>query len=130
LKSIDECQLNLVASEAADWETDKAEMVFEELFANNPDVEGVMCCNDAMAMGVIKVLKKVGKAANIQVVGFDNDASVRPLLESGLMLATVDAFGSQMAVEGIEYALKVVNGMEINGSFSTNFVLVKKATRH
>jgi ribose transport system substrate-binding protein len=125
LESIDEYQLNLVASEAADWETDKAEMVFEELFANNPDVEGVMCCNDAMAIGVIKVLKKVGKAANIQVVGFDNDASVRPLLESGLMLATVDAFGSQMAVEGIEYAFKVINGMENNGSFSTNFVLVK-----
>ena len=125
LKSIDAYQLNLVASEAADWETDKAEKVFEKLFAKNPDVEGVMCCNDAMAIGAIKVLEKKGKAGKIQVVGFDNDASVRPLLESGVMLATVDAFGSQMAVRGIEYAIKVLNGMENKGSFSTNFVLVK-----
>jgi ribose transport system substrate-binding protein len=125
LKSIDKYQLILVASEAADWETDKAEKVFEELYAKNPDVEGVMCCNDAMATGIIKVLEKKGKAGKIQVVGFDNDASVRPLIESGVMLATVDAFGSQMAVQGIEYALKVLNGMENNGSFSTNFVLVK-----
>ena len=33
LKSIDAYQLNLVALEAADWETDKAEKVFEKLFA-------------------------------------------------------------------------------------------------
>lgn len=126
LKSIDEYQLELVASEAADWETDKAEKVFEELFAKNPDVAGVMCCNDAMAMGVIRVLEKEGKDGKIQVVGFDNDASAQPLLKSGAMLATIDAFGSQMAVEGIEYALKVINGMENKGSFTTKFILVKK----
>jgi len=125
LKSIDEYQLNLVASEAADWETDKAEKVFAELFAENTDIKGVLCCNDAMAIGVIKVLKKKGKAGIIEVVGFDNDVSVRPLIESGAMLATIDAFGSKMAVEGIEYALKVINGMENKGSFSSNFVLVK-----
>lgn len=124
LKSIEEYELNLVASEAADWETEKAEKVFEELFAENPDIKGVMCCNDAMAIGVIKVLEKKGKAGKIQVVGFDNDASVQPLLKSSALLATINAFGSQMAVEGIEYALKVLNGMENKGSFSTNFVLV------
>jgi len=125
LKSIDEYQLNLVASEAADWETDKAEKVFTGLFAENTDIKGVLCCNDAMAIGVIKVLEKIGKATTIQVIGFDNDASVQPFLKSGAMLATVDAFGSQMAVLGIEYAIKVINGLENKGSFSTNFVLVK-----
>ncbi|MDB4582149.1 substrate-binding domain-containing protein [Draconibacterium sp.] len=125
LKSIEEYQLNLVASEAADWETEKAEQVFEKLFAKYPDIKGVMCCNDAMAIGVVNVLEKNGKAGLIEVIGFDNDASVQPLLKSGAMLATIDAFGSQMAVEGIEYSLKVLNGMENKGSFSTNFVLVK-----
>lgn len=125
LKSIAEYQLKLVASEAADWETDKAEKVFESLFSKHPDTEGVMCCNDAMALGVIKVLEKHGKAGKIQVVGFDNDASVQPLLKSGAMLATIDAFGSQMAAKGIEYALKVLGGMENKGSYSTEFKLVQ-----
>lgn len=125
LKSIEEHQLNLVASEAADWETDKAEQVFTRLFAEHPDIDGVMCCNDAMAIGVIKVLVKNGKAGAIQVVGFDNDASVQPLLNSSVMLATIDAFGSQMAVQGIEYALKVLGGMENKGAFSTEFKLIK-----
>jgi len=71
-----------------------------------------------MALGVVRVLEKNGQAGKIQVVGFDNDASVQPLLESGSMLATIDAFGSRMAVQGIEYALKVLAGMENKGSYS------------
>lgn len=126
LKSIDEYQLNLVVSEAADWETDKAQTVFAGLFDKHPDIEGVMCSNDAMALGVIKVLEKYGKAGKIQVIGFDNDASVQPLLRSGAMLATIDAFGSQMAVQGIEYALKVLSGLENKGSYQTKFKVVSQ----
>ena len=124
LKSIAEHQLNLVASEAADWETDKAEQVFERMIAENPEIEGVMCSNDAMAIGVIKVLEKHGKAGRVLVVGFDNDASVQPLIKSGSLLATIDAFGSQMAVKGIEYALKVLGGLENKGSYTTDFKLI------
>jgi ribose transport system substrate-binding protein len=126
LRSVSEHHLQLVASEAADWETGKAEIAFGELFMQYPEVEGVMCCNDAMALGVVRVLEKNGKAGKIPVVGFDNDASVKPLLESGAMLATVDAFGSRMAVQGIEYALKILAGMENKGSYSTEFVLVQR----
>ena len=124
LQSIEENGLQLVASEAADWETGKAEEVFSRLYAQHPDIDGVMCSNDAMALGVIKVLEAEGQAGKIGVVGFDNDASVQPLLKEGKMVATIDAYGSQMAVEGIQYALKVLEGMENKGSFSTPFTLI------
>lgn len=124
LDSIAENQLELLASTAADWETAKAEEVFRRLFIQNPDVQGVMCSNDAMALGVLKVLKENNKSGLIPVVGFDNDASVQPYLQSGEMLATIDAFGAEMAVEGIRYALKVLNGMQNKGSFSTDFELI------
>jgi ribose transport system substrate-binding protein len=124
LNSITEHQLNLVASESADWETDKAKQVFKRLFAENPDVEGVLCSNDAMATGVIKVLEENGKAGKVFVVGFDNDASVQPLLNSGSLLATIDAYGSQMAGVGIQYALNVLGGMENKGSYATDFKLI------
>jgi len=124
MESIAENDLQLLACEAADWETVKAEKVFTTLLKTYPEVEGVMCSNDAMALGVLKVLKQNGKAGKIPVVGFDNDASVQPFLESGEMLATIDAFGSLMAVQGIEFALKVLEGMENKGVYSTNFKLV------
>ena len=125
MESVQAYGLHLAASEAADWETGKAEQVFASLYAQHPDVDGVMCCNDAMALGVLHVLERNGKAGIIPVVGFDNDASVQPFLKSGAMLATIDAFGSQMAVQGIEFALKVLNGMENNGSYATDFKLIQ-----
>jgi len=125
MKSVSMYGLNLVASEAADWETGKAEQVFAGLYSQHPDVEGVFCSNDAMALGVLNVLVKNGKAGIIPVVGFDNDASVQPFLKSGAMLATIDAFGSRMAVQGIEFALKVLDGMQNKGSYATDFKLVQ-----
>lgn len=120
LKSIEEYQLNLLASEAADWETGKAEKVFEVLFAKKPDVKGVMCCNDAMALGVVNVLEKKGKAGQIEVVGVDNGASVQPLLKSGAMLATIDAFGSQMARHPPQYKSVWADDMYMSVPFLIN----------
>jgi len=128
LRSIAEYELELVASEAADWETGKAEKVFESLFTKHSDIDGVMCCNDAMALGVLNVLEKHKKAGKIQVVGFDHDPSAQPFIKSGKLLATIDAFGSQMAMKGIEYALKVLGGLENKGSFKTAFKLIQHST--
>ncbi len=127
LRAIVEYQLNLVASEAADWETSKAKEVFSRLLASHPDVEGVFCSNDAMALGVLHILEQNKLDGKIGVVGFDNDASVQPYLASGKLLATIDAFGSQMAVQGIEYALKILDGLENKGSYSTAFKLIESA---
>jgi ribose transport system substrate-binding protein len=125
LKSISKYKLNLVDSESADWETAKAEKVFQGIFTRNPEIGGVFCCNDAMAIGVIKILEHYGRIGKVQVVGFDNDASVQSLLNAGVLLATIDAFGSKMAVRGIEFALKLLDGIENPGSYNTGFVLVQ-----
>lgn len=124
LKSIAEHGLKLVDSGVADWETDKAKVVFAKLLAKHPDIDGVMCANDAMALGVINVLDKAGEAGKIKVVGFDNDASVQPLLNNGKLLGTIDAYGSQMAVQGIKFALNVLNGADNKGVHSTKFDLI------
>jgi ribose transport system substrate-binding protein len=125
LKAIKDSGMELVGSDAGDWETHKAEEVFRNLFAQNPDIEAVMCCNDAMALGVINVLAEKGLDRHIPVVGFDNDPSVQKHLLSGALLATIDAFGSQMAVQGIRYARKVLDGMDNKGSYSTPFTLIE-----
>lgn len=124
LRSISENSLNLVASEAADWETDKAEALFRSLFAKHPDIDGVMCSNDAMAEGVIKVLKEAGKSGSIKVVGFDNDPVATQLIQEGSLLATIEAYGAKMAVMGIENAIELLKGAKKQKSVSTKFELV------
>jgi ribose transport system substrate-binding protein len=108
-QAVEEGGLDLVASTTANWETDEANTVFSNLLAANPDIQGVMCANDSMAIGVIAALEAQNNS-EIKVVGFDNVPEVQPMLADGRLLATLDQFGSQQAEFGIEAALKLLNG--------------------
>lgn len=114
------------ASVPANWETGTAEEVFRRILEEHPDIKAVFSCNDAMALGVINVLRAAGKSpGEIAVTGFDNDAVMRPLLDEGWMRATVDAYGSQMAVEGIRHALHLLEtGSDALGDKATPFDII------
>jgi ribose transport system substrate-binding protein len=56
----------------------------------------------------VAAINATGKRDQIKVIGFDNIQAVKPLLQAGTMLATVDQHGDQLAVFGIEYALEVL----------------------
>lgn len=126
-KAIAERGLDCVASEPANWETATAEEVFSRLYAAHPDIKAVFCCNDAMALGVINVLKAAGrKPGEIKIVGFDNDAVMTPLLAEGWLLATVDAYASQMGVEGIRHALRLLDeNRSSSGDKATEFTVIE-----
>ncbi len=125
LQSIEENGLNLLASKTANWETDQARQVMLEMLDLHPSIQGVLCSNDAMALGAIEVLKEKRLEGKIKVVGFDNDNYSRELLDKGYLLATIDAFGSQMAANGIDYAMRALNGERISGWIKTRMELVQ-----
>lgn len=79
-----------------------------------------------MASGVIKILESWGKAGNVVVVGFDNDTASGQLIRDGKLLATIDAFGTDMAALGIDYALRALKGEKINGWIKTKTELMIK----
>jgi ribose transport system substrate-binding protein len=126
LRAIKEYGLTLLDSGIANWETDQASRVFSELLRKHHGVQGVMCANDAMAIGVLQVLEDAGRTGEVKVIGFDNDDSVGPLIKSGKMLATIDCFGSQMAAEGINYAMKALHGENHKGWIKTKIKLITK----
>src|ERR1700716_2112208 len=122
--SVKEGKLDLVDSRTAHWETEEANSVFSNILTAHPDVQGVMAANDSMALGVVKAIDASGKSGKIKVVGFDNIPAVQPLLKQKKLLATVDQFGSQMAANGIDYALKVLAGEKLEGWIKTPIKLV------
>ena len=122
--SVKEGKLALVDSRTAHWETEEANSVFSNILTAHPDVQGVMAANDSMALGVVKAIDAAGKSGKIKVVGFDNIAAVQPLLKDGKLIATVDQFGSQMAANGIDYAMKALKGEKLEGWIKTPIKLV------
>jgi ribose transport system substrate-binding protein len=122
--SVKEGKLDLVDSRTAHWETEEANSVFSNLLTAHPDVQGVMAANDSMALGVVKAIDAAGKSGKIKVVGFDNIAAVQPLLKDGKLIATIDQFGSKMAANGIDYAMKALKGEKLEGWIKTPIKLV------
>lgn len=121
-------KLNLVDSRTAHWETEEANSVFTNMLTANPDIQGVMAANDSMALGVVAALAAAGRT-DIKVVGFDNVPAIQPLIKEGKVLATVDQFGSQMAVFGIDRALDVIaGGPPLEGWVKTDLKLITAET--
>src|SRR5260221_6456678 len=122
--AVKEGQLDLLDSRTAHWETEEANTVFSNMLTAHPDIQGVMAANDSMALGVVKAIDAAGKSGQIKVVGFDNIAPVQPLLKEGKMIATIDQFGSEIAANGTDYAMKALQGEKLQGWIKTPIKLV------
>ncbi len=118
--------LNLVASQTANWETDQAFELVNNLLTVNSDVVGIMASNDSMALGAVRAVASQGQSDQITIVGFDNLPAVQPLICDGTMLATLDQFGSQQAADGIDVALGMIGGEERSGWIKTEVKLITK----
>jgi ribose transport system substrate-binding protein len=102
--------LVLVDSQSGQWEMDQANKVAAAMLNEHADIKGLMCANDSMALGALAAVKAQGRAGKVLIVGFDNISAIRQAVKDGSVLATADQHADQLAVYGIEYALRVLHG--------------------
>lgn len=128
--SMKKAGMNIAASQSAGWEMDKANQVTTAILAEHPDIQGILCANDSMALGALAALKAAGRAGHVQVVGFDNISAVHALVGSGEILATVDQHGDKLAVYGIEYALEMLHNKSVPADKETPVDLITADNFH
>jgi ribose transport system substrate-binding protein len=102
--------IHIVSVQSGDWEMEKANSVATALLSEHPDLKALLCANDNMALGAVAALAAAGKTGKVLVAGFDNISAIHPLLQKGAVTATADQHGDQLAVFGIEAALKILRG--------------------
>jgi ribose transport system substrate-binding protein len=102
--------VNIVSVQSGDWEMEKANNVATAILSEHPDVKAILCGNDNMALGAVAAIAAAGKTGKVLVAGFDNIGAIHPLLDKGAVTATADQHGDQLAVFGIEAALKILRG--------------------
>ena len=126
MRSVEKYKLDLLDSKTAHWETEEANTLMTNLLTKYPDVQGVMCANDSMALGVEKAIAAAGKTGKIQIVGFDNIGAVQELIKQDKVLATVDQFGPEMAANAIKVGMRILEGEKLAGWQKTPVKLVTK----
>lgn len=107
-EAMKEAGISIIDSQSADWEMSKANKVASSMLSEHPEIKAILAANDSMAMGAIAAAKSVGRSDDLLIVGFDNIAAVQDAIRDGKVLATADQHADQLAVYGIETALKLV----------------------
>ena len=118
--------MKIVSVQSGEWEMEKASTVAAGLLTANPGLKALLCANDNMALGAAAAVQSAQKTAQVQIVGFDNISALKPLLADGRVLATADQHGDQLAVFGIEAALKALKDKTVPSDVQTPVDVVTK----
>lgn len=90
--------IKIVADQNANFQRVQAVDLFENVLQANPNIKGVFCHNDEMALGVVKVLKDAG-IEGVTVVGIDGQKDALEAILAG------DMHGTVRKIVELEYAL-------------------------
>ena len=105
--------MKIVSVQSGNWEIDQGNKVAAAMLSEYPDLKALLAGNDNMALGAVSAVRAAGMAGKVQVVGYDNIAAIKPMLNDGRVLATADQAAAQQAVFGIQNALKLVKGEKV-----------------
>jgi ABC-type sugar transport system substrate-binding protein len=100
----------MVAQQSADFDRNKALEVMESILQAHPDIDGVFCGNDAMAMGAYQALVSAGKKDKVKVFGFDGSEDVITAINENKVAATGMQFPKVMAETAAIFADEYTRG--------------------
>ncbi|NOH94371.1 ribose ABC transporter substrate-binding protein RbsB [Vibrio sp. AIC-3] len=112
MNAVNGSDLELLASQPADFDRTKGLNVMENLLAANPDVQAVFAQNDEMALGALRAVQASGK--EVMIVGFDGTDDGIAAVSRGLLGATVAQQPDLIGSLGIEMADKVLKGETVD----------------
>jgi ribose transport system substrate-binding protein len=118
--------MDIVSVQSGNWEMEKGNNVAAGMLSEHTDLKAILCANDNMALGAVAAIQAAGKTGQVLVVGFDNIGAIKPMLADGRVVATADQHGDQLAVFGIEAALKILKGEAPPADQTTSVDLITK----
>jgi ribose transport system substrate-binding protein len=102
--------LQIVDSQSALWEIEPANKLASAMLSEHPEIKALLCCNDSMALGALAAVKAAGRSGQVLIVGYDGISAVENAIKDGAILATANQHADQLAVFGVEFALRLVKG--------------------
>lgn len=100
--------LEVVGSVPGDWDRQKALDAATSFIQQNPDLKGIYCCNDTMALGALQAVINEGKLGEIFVVGTDGDTEAVDSVNNGELSATVAQDPAGIGAKGLELLVEAV----------------------
>lgn len=120
----EDSSIELISTQPGDWDRTKALNITMNLIQANPDLKGIFCANDTMALAAVEALKAVGKKDQVVVVGVDYIPEALTSMQAGELDASVAQSPYLFGYIGGLAALKVLEGQELPQDVSIPIALV------
>ena len=105
--------INVVASQAANWSRAEAFTITQNLLQAYPDIVGIIGCNDDMALGALEALDEAGKAGSVFLCGTDCIPEALHAIKDGRMHVSIDSMAFELAYEAVGVGVKILKGEPI-----------------
>ncbi len=128
LQAIEDTDITLVASQSANWAQDQGLDAFSNMLQAHPEIDGLFCANDMMALGAIQAIEQAGKAGEIYVTAYDNLKAAQEAIRQEKLHATIEQHPELMGYEGVVLANKLLTGIDIEKERMVRLDLITKAT--
>ena len=118
--------IQVVASQTANWERDQGYNVFQNILQSHPDVQALFACSDLMALGAVEAIASAKKTGTIVVVGFDAFSEAREAVQKGTMDATIAQSPYEMGSHAVEDAYRLLKGEKVEEDVLVKIQLISK----
>ncbi len=120
-------EIEIVDSQSANWDLAEAQNKFGAMLAAHPEIQGLFCANDNMALGAIAALEEKGLAGKVLVVSYDNIAAAQERIREGKLAATVEQHPDRMGYEAVKTAVKALKGEKTEPEVLVPLEVIDKA---
>jgi ribose transport system substrate-binding protein len=125
-KAAKEGGLNLIASQPAYWNRDKAHELAMIIIKSAPNLRAISVANDDMALGVVRAVEDAGAAGKVVVVSVDGTPEAIEAITQGSLAGTVTQYPDAMAFLAIETMLKKLKGETVPEKIDSPIKLITK----
>jgi ABC-type sugar transport system substrate-binding protein len=116
----------IVASQPADWDQQRALDAATNILQANPDLVGFYAANDTMALGVVEAARAAGKLDQTVIIGTDAIPAALAAVQAGDMEGTVAQFPAEEARIATSLAILALQGHPVEGFIPSPIELVTK----
>ena len=119
--------LKIVASLPGDWDRQKAANIANDTMTANPDLVGIFCANDTMALGAVESIYGAGKGGKIVIIGVDGNSDAVKAIKAGRLTASVAQLPYLVGKQAVEKAKALLDGQKADEyTYVQTLVLTKE----
>jgi len=118
--------IELVSIQPGNWDRNTAYNITTNLLQAHPDIKGIFCCNDVMALAAADALVAAGKREGRIIFGVDFIDEAKEAIGTGKLDGSIAYSMDAYAKAGIILCLKTIQGMEVPKQVNSPLAVVTR----